>query len=75
MSKLVCGVYRHFKGNLYRVLGVAEHSETGEQMVVYLALYGEGKMYVRPLDSFTSPVDRKKYPDVKQDKRFELISM
>lgn len=42
------GTYRHFKGNLYQVIGVASHSETLEPMVVYRALYGQGGLWVRP---------------------------
>ena len=42
------GLYRHFKGNMYEVIGVAKHSETLEEMVIYKALYGEGGMWVRP---------------------------
>ena len=47
------GLYRHYKGNDYEVLGVARHSETEEQMVVYRALYGERGLWVRPLSMFT----------------------
>ena len=50
------GVYRHFKGNYYRVLGVARHSETMEPLVVYQALYGERGLWVRPLTMFTEAV-------------------
>ena len=67
-------VYRHFKGNLYQILSIAEHSETGEKLVIYQALYGEFKIYARELSMFMSPVDRTKYPDVKQQDRFELIT-
>lgn len=68
-------VYKHFKGDLYKVIGVAKDSETGDRMVVYQALYGNYELYVRPLDMFMSPVDKIKYPEVKQKQRFELIGM
>jgi hypothetical protein len=66
------GIYRHFKGDLYIVEDVAYNSETDEPMVVYRALYGDGQLWCRPLDMFLSPVDRKKYPNVKQKNRCEL---
>lgn len=66
-------MYRHFKGNEYQIVAIAEHSEDGSQMVVYKALYGEGKCYVRPLDMFMEEVDREKYPDVTQKYRFEKV--
>ncbi len=68
---VIHGVYRHFKGDLYIVEDICEHSETGEKMVLYRALYGEGKLYVRPLEMFLGEVDRKKYPKVEQKWRFE----
>ncbi len=69
---LVGRIYKHFKGDYYLVEDIVLDSETKGKMVLYRALYGEGVRYVRPYDMFASPVDRAKYPNVKQEYRFEL---
>ena len=69
--KIQC-IYKHFKGDYYLVEDIANDSETKEKMVVYRRLYGEGDLWVRPLDMFLSEVDHEKYPGVEQKYRFEL---
>ena len=65
-------IYQQFKGNLYQVTAIAEHTETGEQLVIYQDLYDQSRIYARPLLMFISKVDRDKYPDAEQEFRFQL---
>lgn len=69
------GVYRHFKGKFYIVEDIAFHSETKEEYVVYRQLYGDNTLWVREKGMFLSEVDRIKYPDAKQQYRFELTDL
>ena len=55
---IVPGIWRHFKGGLYEVIGLCKHSETLEDMVVYRALYGEGGLWVRPASMWLEVVER-----------------
>lgn len=74
-------IVKHFKRDevkdactmnyLYKILAIAEHTETKEKLVVYMALYGDKKVYARHYDMFYSQVDKEKYPNVEQKYRFE----
>lgn len=66
--------YRHFKGGIYIVTDIAVHSETEGLMVVYKSFNEPTLTWVRPLNMFISEVDKKKYPDVKQEMRFEQLT-
>ena len=57
MDSIKKGVYRHYKGNRYEVIGVASHSETLEPMVVYRALYGEHRLWVRPASMWSEEIE------------------
>jgi len=66
-------VYRHFKGTKYVIVDTAMHTETGERLVIYRSMEGDGgTTYARPIDMFVSRVDTEKYPDATQKYRFEL---
>ena len=70
-------VYKHFKGNLYKVIDIVNDCESIgkdiKKVVIYQALYGEGEKWARKLDDFSSLVDSEKYPEVSQKYRFEEV--
>ena len=77
-------IVRHFKREwvsentseyLYKILAFASHTETGEKLVIYQGMYSPFKICARPYDMFMSRVDKKKYPDIKQEYRFEKIQV
>ena len=73
MDVVINGIYKHFKGNTYKVLYIAKDSETLEDIVVYMDVNNNSKIWTRKKDMFLSKVDKNKYPDVVQEYRFELI--
>lgn len=67
-------IYRHFKGNLYQIIALAEEESTGNTLVVYQGLYAPFKIYARPLSAFFERLDFMKYPDAMQTYRFERVT-
>ena len=70
MTPIPLGLYRHYKGNLYEVVGFARHSETLENMIIYKALYGERGTWVRPLSMWDNLIEA----EGKTVERFEYVS-
>lgn len=71
MELVIGGIYKHFKGNMYKVIDVALHCDTLEEFVVYKSLIND-KTWIRPKSVFLSEVDHEKYPNITQKYRFEL---
>ena len=72
-ERMVGKKYRHFKGNVYIVTDIAVHSETSEMIVIYKSSENPLFTWARPFKMFVSPVDKEKYPEVKQKMRFEEL--
>lgn len=66
------GIYKHYKGNLYIVEDIGYHSETGDKLVIYRALYGDNKLWCRPYDMFLEELSPEKQQQSGQAHRFEL---
>lgn len=67
-------IYKHFKGNLYKVLAVAVHTESEEKLVVYQSVDNPDRVFARPLEMFMSEIDRFRYPLIRAKYRFTLVS-
>lgn len=70
--QITTGKYKHFKGEIYKVLHFAKHTENDEYLVIYQSLKND-EIYARPIEMFAEKVDKEKYPDVEQKYRFEYI--
>ncbi len=75
LEQLKGKTFKHFKGDIYLLEDIAEHTETKEKLVIYRALYGDCKLYARPLEMFLSEVERDKYPNADQQYRLEPITL
>lgn len=73
MEVVINGIYKHFKGNIYKVIAIAKDSETLEDIVIYQDMSNLDKIWARKKDMFLSKVDKNKYPDVVEEYRFTLI--
>ena len=71
MEVIVGKTYRHFKGTLHKVIAIAKHTETLEDLVIYTH---DDQIWARPYNMFISKVDKEKYPDINQEYRFELVN-
>ena len=65
-------LYKHFKGHIYKIIAIAKHSETLEELVVYQNIE-TNDVWVRPIEMFKELVDKEKYPNIEQTYRFEQI--